>query len=72
MQLPATGVLARTATNITNAGRTPIAGMTHAVTPPITLSFGRWAGPVPLATLAAILAVVASHMSEWRARRAER
>jgi len=41
--------------------------MTHAVTLLlITLFFGRWAGLIPLATLAAILVVVAFHMSEWR------
>src|SRR5439155_4571811 len=46
---------------------TPVAGMTHAVTLLlITLFFGRWAGLIPLATLAAILVVVAFHMSEWR------
>jgi sulfate permease, SulP family len=65
--MPATGAIARTATNVKNGGRTPVAGMTHAVTLLlITLFFGRWAGLVPLATLAAILIVVAFHMSEWR------
>src|SRR5438067_4898409 len=65
--MPATGAIARTATNVKNGGRTPIAGMTHAVTLLlITLFFGRWAGLIPLATLAAILVVVAFHMSEWR------
>lgn len=70
--IPATGAIARTATNVKNGGRTPIAGMTHAVTLLlITLFFGRWAGLIPLATLAAILIVVAYHMSEWRTFRAE-
>ena len=70
--IPATGAIARTATNVKNGGRTPVAGMTHAVTLLlITLFFGRWAGLVPLATLAAILVVVAYHMSEWRTFRAE-
>jgi SulP family sulfate permease len=70
--IPATGAIARTATNVKNGGRTPIAGMTHAVTLLlITLFFGRWAALIPLATLAAILVVVAYHMSEWRTFRAE-
>ena len=65
--MPATGAIARTATNVKNGGRTPVAGMTHAVVLLlITLFFGRWAGLVPLATLAGILVVVAFHMSEWR------
>ncbi len=65
--IPATGAIARTATNIKNGGRTPIAGMTHAVTLLfITLFFGRYAALIPLSTLAAILVVVAYHMSEWR------
>jgi SulP family sulfate permease len=65
--IPATGAIARTATNVKNGGRTPVAGITHAATLLlITLFFGRWAGLVPLATLAAILVVVAFHMSEWR------
>ncbi|HYS21669.1 MAG TPA: sulfate permease [Gemmatimonadales bacterium] len=65
--IPATGAIARTATNVKNGGQTPVAGITHAATLLlITLFFGRWAGLVPLATLAAILVVVAFHMSEWR------
>ncbi len=65
--MPATGAIARTATNVKNGAATPIAGMVHAVTLLlITLFFGRWAGLIPLATLAAILVVVAFHMSEWR------
>jgi SulP family sulfate permease len=65
--IPATGAIARTATNIRNGGRTPVAGMTHAVTLLlITLFFGRWVGLIPLAALAGILVVVAYHMSEWR------
>jgi SulP family sulfate permease len=65
--IPATGAIARTATNIKNGGRTPVAGMVHAATLLlITLFVGRWAALVPLATLAAILVVVAYHMSEWR------
>jgi len=65
--MPATGAIARTATNVKNGGRTPVAGVVHAFTLLlITLFFGRWAGLIPLATLAAILVVVAFHMSEWR------
>jgi SulP family sulfate permease len=65
--IPATGAIARTATNVKNGGRTPVAGITHAITLlVITLFFGRWAALIPLATLAAILVVVAYHMSEWR------
>jgi SulP family sulfate permease len=70
--MPATGALARTATNVKNGGRTPVAGMVHStVLLLITLAFGRWAGLIPMATLAAILVVVAYHMSEWRAFAAE-
>jgi SulP family sulfate permease len=70
--IPATGAIARTATNIKNGARTPVAGITHAVTLMlIVLFFGRWAGRIPLATLAAILVVVAYHMSEWRAFKSE-
>jgi sulfate permease, SulP family len=65
--IPATGAIARTATNIRTGGRTPIAGMTHAVTLLLILIFlGKWAGMVPLCALAAILVVVSYHMSEWR------
>jgi SulP family sulfate permease len=65
--IPATGAIARTATNVKNGGRTPIAGITHAVVLLlITVMFGRWASLIPLATLAGILLVVAYHMSEWR------
>jgi SulP family sulfate permease len=70
--IPATGAIARTATNVKNGARSPVAGMTHAVTLLlITLFFGRFAALVPLATLAAILVVVAYHMSEWRTFRSE-
>jgi sulfate permease, SulP family len=70
--IPATGAIARTATNIKSGGRTPIAGIVHAVTLLlITLFFGRWAALIPLATLAAILVMVAYHMSEWRTVLAE-
>jgi len=70
--IPATGAIARTATNVKNGGRTPIAGMTHAVTLLlVTLFFGRYAATIPLATLAGILVIVSYHMSEWRTFRAE-
>ena len=70
--IPATGAIARTATNVKNGGRTPVAGMVHALTLLlITLFFGRWAALIPLATLAAILVVVSYHMSEWRTFRGE-
>jgi len=70
--IPATGAIARTATNVRNGGRTPIAGIMHALTLlAITLFFGKYAATIPLATLAAILVVVAYHMSEWRTFRAE-
>src|SRR5207247_5069669 len=56
--IPATGAIARTATNVKNGGRTPVAGITHSVTLLlITLFFGRWAGLIPMATLAGILGV---------------
>lgn len=65
--IPATGALARTATNVKSGGRTPVAGMMHALTLlVITLFFGKWAAWIPMATLAAILIVVAYNMSEWR------
>src|SRR4051795_4113864 len=65
--IPATGAIARTATNIRTGGRTPLAGMTHAITLLLILIFlGKWAAMVPLCALAAILVVVAYHMSEWR------
>lgn len=65
--IPATGAIARTATNVKNGGRTPVAGMVHALTLLlITLTFGRWASLIPMATLAAILVIVSYHMCEWR------
>lgn len=65
--IPATGAIARTATNIRTGGRTPLAGIMHAVTLMLILVFaGQWAAKVPLASLAAILVVVSYHMSEWR------
>jgi len=70
--IPATGALARTATNVRNGGRTPVAGMVHALfVLLVMLFFGKWAALIPMATLAGILVVVAYHMSEWRTFRAE-
>jgi len=65
--IPATGAIARTATNVKNGGRTPVAGMTHAlVLLVILLAAGPLAARVPLAALAGVLLVVCWHMSEWR------
>ena len=65
--LPATGALARTATNIRSGARSPVAGITHAITLLAILMFGaRLAAYVPLTVLAAILFVVAWNMGEWR------
>lgn len=64
--LPATGALARTATNIRSGARSPVAGMIHALTLLAVLLFGaRLAADVPLPVLAAILFVVAWNMGEW-------
>ncbi len=63
--MPATGAIARTATNVRNGGRTPIAGLVHAATVALVLLVaGRWAAMIPMATLAGILFVVAWNMSE--------
>ncbi|PLY04236.1 MAG: sodium-independent anion transporter [Desulfuromonas sp.] len=63
--IPATGAIARTATNVKNGGRTPLAGIVHAITLLlILLFFGRWAALIPLPTLAGILIIVAWNMSE--------
>ncbi len=64
--IPATGAIARTATNIKNGGRTPVAGIIHAITLLlIMLFFGSYAKLIPMATLAAILIIVSYNMSEW-------
>jgi SulP family sulfate permease len=64
--LPATGAIARTATNIRSGARTPIAGITHAITLLIILLVAApLAGHVPLAILAGILMIVAYDMGEW-------
>jgi len=64
--IPATGAIARTATNVKNGGRTPIAGIIHALTLLLIMLFvGKWAALIPMATLAGILVVVAWNMCEW-------
>ncbi|MEW6128988.1 MAG: sulfate permease [Acidobacteriota bacterium] len=66
--IPATGAIARTATNIKSGGRTPVAAIIHAVTLALILVFlGQWAALIPMTTLAAILIIVAYNMSEWHA-----
>ena len=65
--LPATGAIARTATNIRSGAQTPVAGMIHALTLLCILLFAApWVSHVPLAVLAGILIVVAYNMGEWR------
>ncbi|WP_372774151.1 SulP family inorganic anion transporter [Mangrovibacterium sp.] len=65
--IPATGAIARTATNVKNGGRTPVAGVVHALTLLfIMLFFGQWAKLIPMSCLAGILIVVSYNMSEWR------
>lgn len=65
--LPATGAIARTATNIRSGAKTPVAGMIHALTLVAVLLFGvNYAKYIPLPVLAAILMVVAYNMGEWR------
>ena len=65
--IPATGAIARTATNIRSGARTPVSGMVHALTLLVILAVAApLARYIPLATLAAILFVVAYNMSEWR------
>lgn len=64
--IPATGAIARTATNVKAGGRTPVAGMMHAVVLlGILLFFGEQAARIPMAALAGILLVVAWNMGEW-------
>ena len=65
--IPATGAIARTATNIKNGGKTPVAGIVHALTLLLVmLFFGTYASLIPLSALAAILIIVSYNMSEWR------
>ncbi len=68
--IPATGAIARTATNVKNGGRTPVAGIVHAFTLLlIMLLLGKWAKLIPMPVLAGVLIVVAYNMSEWRSFR---
>ena len=65
--IPATGTIARTVTNAKSGGRTPVAGIVHALTLlAIVLVAAPLAGGIPLATLAGILLYVAWNMGEWR------
>ena len=65
--IPATGAIARTMTNINNGGRSPIAGIIHAVTLLLVLLFlGELVGYIPMACLAGVLVVVSYNMSGWR------
>ena len=65
--IPATGAIARTAANIKNGGRTPIAGMVHSITLVIVLVvLMPFAGLIPMPTIAAILFIVAYNMCQWR------
>ncbi|MDA3851762.1 MAG: SulP family inorganic anion transporter, partial [Spirochaetaceae bacterium] len=65
--IPATGAIARTAANVKNGGRTPIAGIVHSLTLlSIMLFLGQWAKFIPMSCLAGILIIVAYNMSEWR------
>ena len=65
--LPATGAIARTATNIRSGAKTPVSGMIHSLTLLAVILFAApLASQIPLAVLAAILLVVAYNMGEWR------
>ncbi|MBO5007406.1 MAG: sulfate permease [Clostridia bacterium] len=65
--IPATGAIARTAANVKNGGRTPIAGMVHAVVLAlIMVLLMPYASLIPMTTLSAVLIVVAYNMSGWR------
>ncbi|MEA4937297.1 MAG: sulfate permease [Paludibacter sp.] len=65
--IPATGAIARTMTNINNGGKTPVAGIVHAVVLLLILLFlGNLTKHIPMACLAGVLVIVAYNMSEWR------
>lgn len=65
--IPATGAIARTMTNINNGGRTPVAGIIHAVVLMLVLLFlGSLVSMIPMACLAAVLIMVAYSMSGWK------
>lgn len=64
--LPATGAIARTSANINSGGKTPLAGIVHALTLlAIVLLAAKWAGYIPMAAMSAVLIVVALRMGEW-------
>ena len=64
--MPVTGVIARTATNVRNGARTPVAGIVHAITLLVVLLLAaRFTRHIPLAALSAVLTVVALRMGEW-------
>lgn len=65
--IPVTGAIARTMTNINNGGRTPVAGIIHAIVLLLILLFlGPLTKHIPMACLAGVLVIVAYNMSEWR------
>lgn len=65
--IPATGAIARTAANVKNGGRTPVAGMVHSVVLLLVLLvFMPYAAWIPMPVIAAVLFMVAYNMSEWR------
>ena len=65
--IPATGAIARTMTNINNGGRTPVAGIIHAIVLLLILLFlGPLTKHIPMACLAGVLIIVSYNMSEWR------
>lgn len=65
--IPATGAIARTAANIKNGGRTPVAGMIHAVILVLVILFLMpYAALIPMPTIAAILFIVAYNMCGWK------
>ena len=65
--IPVTGAIARTMTNINNGGRTPIAGIIHAIVLLLILLFlGSLTKHIPMACLAGVLIIVSYNMSEWR------
>lgn len=64
--IPATGAIARTAANVRNGGRTPIAGIVHCITLTIILlALMPLAALIPMTTLAAVLLIVAANMADW-------
>jgi SulP family sulfate permease len=65
--IPATGAIARTATNIKSGGRTPVAGIIHSLfLLLVVFAIGKYVAMIPMVVLAAILVVVSYNMSEWR------